>query len=338
MKFSIITPSLNQLAYLKRCVASVADQATEGNAHRVERMEIHHHVQDAGSTDGTVEWLERYAHNLKEHSLVTGHSPPDTPAYTFSYSSEPDAGMYDALNKGIEHVLNSIRSDPLTVSRGDFPDNKSQTTNNSRDSVIAWLNCDEQYLPGVLAAVAGVFSQRPKVDLLHGDVLVVDPAGRLQGFWKSMPLRRSYIEAGYLYNLSCALFFRKHIFSAGCRFDASFRAAADQCLIVNLLRQGVVSAVMRTYVAAYTFMPDNLSEQRFAQVEREKLLRQAANQNRLSRAILRIMRQGERLLRGCRMQAFPLEYALYVDDMNARQHFTSARVSSRWPGVRKNHG
>lgn len=291
MKFSIITPSFNQLAYLKRCVASIADQQVD---------EIEHIVVDGGSTDGTVEWLARRV----ERQLPAS-------SYQLAFISEADSGMYDALNKGICRASGNI---------------------------IAWLNCDEQYLPGALAAVAGFFSQRPKVDLLHGDVLVVDPAGRLQGFWKSMPLRRSYIETGYLYNLSCGLFFRKHIFSAGCRFDDSFRAAADQCLIVDLLRQGVVSAGMRTYVAAYTFMPGNLSEQRFAQVERETLLRQAANQNRLSRVILRIMRQGERLLRGCRMQAFPLEYALYADDMSERRRFTSARVSSRWPGVRRNHG
>lgn len=83
MMFSIITPSFNQLDFLKRCTASVADQNGIG---------VEHIVVDGGSEDGTVEWLTQYA------DAVTSQSRSD---YTFRFSSEKDKGMYDALNKGL---------------------------------------------------------------------------------------------------------------------------------------------------------------------------------------------------------------------------------------------
>ena len=80
-KFYIITPVLNSLSWLKRCVYSVADQVTED-------VEVYHFVQDGASTDGTVEWLQQWKQESAERE-----------GYTFAFESESDAGMYDALNK-----------------------------------------------------------------------------------------------------------------------------------------------------------------------------------------------------------------------------------------------
>jgi glycosyltransferase involved in cell wall biosynthesis len=71
MKFSIITPSFNQGRFLPDCVESVLSQTG---------VEIEHIVTDAGSTDETLEVLERYPH--------------------LQWISEPDKGMSDGINKG----------------------------------------------------------------------------------------------------------------------------------------------------------------------------------------------------------------------------------------------
>lgn len=84
MKFYIVTPAYNALSWLQRCIYSVADQVAEG-------VEVHHHIQDGGSSDGTPEWLENWQ---QEHA--------SSPGYTFTYESGKDAGMYDALNKAWE--------------------------------------------------------------------------------------------------------------------------------------------------------------------------------------------------------------------------------------------
>src|SRR5579871_2076106 len=64
--------------------------------------------------------------------------------------SEKDQGMYDAINRGWDK------------SRGD---------------ILAWLNCDEQYLPGALARVADFFRTHPDVDVLFADAVIVDADG-----------------------------------------------------------------------------------------------------------------------------------------------------------------
>jgi len=81
VKFSVITPSLNQLAWLQLCIASVADQ---------EGATVEHIVQDAGSTDGTPEWIRA-----------------DARASVFV---EKDSGMYDAINRGLRRAAGEIFS------------------------------------------------------------------------------------------------------------------------------------------------------------------------------------------------------------------------------------
>ena len=90
MNFVIITPSYNQVEFLRRCIASIADQVTD-------EIVIHHHVQDGGSSDGTGEFLKDYAGYMG--SIISS-------GYAFSYDIVSDDGMYDALNKGIEYALN----------------------------------------------------------------------------------------------------------------------------------------------------------------------------------------------------------------------------------------
>ncbi len=79
MDVSVVTPSLNMLGYLKRCVSSVRDQ----NYPRCE-----HIIMDGGSTDGTAEWL------AQQPSLVSAVGP--------------DNGMYDAVNLGFRRARGRI--------------------------------------------------------------------------------------------------------------------------------------------------------------------------------------------------------------------------------------
>ncbi len=284
MRFYIVTPSFNQINYLKRCVASIRDQA-------INRLELHHEVIDGASTDGTVQWLKR----------------EDVP-----HVSESDAGMYEALNKGIDRM---------------GADGAHQSK-----AIFAWLNADEQYLPGTLKAVADYFSEHPEADILCGDALVLDESSELITYWKSLPLRRAYLRTGTLYNLTCAMFFRARVFASGLRFDQQLKAVADLVLMDQLLAQGAKSACLSRYLAAYTYAVDNISNQRHAIEERVSYLRsQSLGQRMLIHPLARACRAGERLMRGTRRQMFPLTYEVYTSDLTRRTPLTSAHVPAQWP-------
>jgi len=72
--------------------------------------------------------------------------------------SEPDGGQSDALNKGFR------------LATGD---------------VLGWLNSDDLYRPGALAAVAAAFRAHPEVEWVHGRTEVIDAAGRVRRRWVS---------------------------------------------------------------------------------------------------------------------------------------------------------
>lgn len=77
LKISVITVSYNAAATIEQTMLSVLNQTYPN---------VEYIVIDGGSTDGTVDIIKKYAHRL---------------AY---WVSEPDGGIYDAMNKGIAHA------------------------------------------------------------------------------------------------------------------------------------------------------------------------------------------------------------------------------------------
>ena len=77
---SVITVCFNDFEGLQRTVASVYEQRRQ--------CDLEHFIVDGASTDGTREYIE-HAH---AEGIVDG------------YLSEPDSGIYDAMNKGLEHA------------------------------------------------------------------------------------------------------------------------------------------------------------------------------------------------------------------------------------------
>lgn len=75
-RIAIVTPSLNQATFLKTTIDSVVSQNYPA---------LDYHVQDGGSTDGSLDVLASYGDRL-------------------SWSSEPDGGQSAAINRGFENV------------------------------------------------------------------------------------------------------------------------------------------------------------------------------------------------------------------------------------------
>jgi glycosyltransferase involved in cell wall biosynthesis len=202
MRFSIITPSFRSSAWLKLCIASVADQG----------IELEHIVQDGLSDDGTLDWLM---------------SDQRVKAY-----AEKDAGMYDAVNRGLKR---------------------------SSGNILAYLNCDEQYLPGTLQAVADHFDRHPEIDVLFGDSLVVDAKGECICYRKVQVPFKCHTMVSHLQTFTCSTFFRRKIIDdCGLFFDTKWRVVGDADWVARLLEAKIRMGVFRRFTAAFTDTGENL--------------------------------------------------------------------------------
>ena len=212
--------------------------------------------------------------------------------------------MYDAINKG------------WGKAQGD---------------ILAWLNCDEQYLPGTLAKVAAAFQAHPEVDIVFGDVLLIRPDGSLIAYRKAMPLRWPYVVATHLYVASCTMFFRRHLFDDGFRFHTHYRAGGDAELILRLLRSGARCWHLREYVACFTQTGQNLGATPLAKREEGQMLAAAPRWIRWGRPVLRGLRWAEKFLYGCYRQGGPIAYNVFTDAAaSERRPFSVAHAGHRW--------
>ncbi len=264
------------LQYLQRCHSSITDQ---------EGVAFEHIIMDGQSTDGTVEWLEKQ---------------PDV-----EWRSEPDEGMYDAVNKGWQ------------MASGD---------------ILAYLNCDEQYLPGTLGFIKTYFDRHPEVDVLFGDTLVVDPDGCLLSFRKGYQPRMSYILASHLYVLSCTMFFRRKIMDDGFSLNSEYRIVADMDFVIRLLRNSYKAKHVRRYLSVFTWTGQNLSASERASKEEGQLFASAPFRIRLFRYPINAARLLHKLLSGAYFQKFPLEYRIYDGKGDqSRKYFVARSGSWKWP-------
>jgi glycosyltransferase involved in cell wall biosynthesis len=135
--FAIVMPVKDGRAFLDETVLSVITQSGP--------FTIRYHVQDGGSTDGTKERLKEWS------SLLQGGFPITCKGVTFSWSSEPDSGLYDATNKGFSRCC--------------------------KTKYMSWINSDDRYEPGAFASVAEVFGKFPDVDWIGGRPRVMAESG-----------------------------------------------------------------------------------------------------------------------------------------------------------------
>lgn len=295
MIFSVVTPSRNALRGLRRCIGSVRGQS---------QAMTEHIVMDGGSTDGTVPWLTQWQDRT---TSGTGSPVPGVPA--FRWTSEPDHGMYDAINKG------------WAQARGD---------------ILSWLNCDEQYLPDTLTRVAASFAANPGTDIVFGDTLIVTPDGSPLASRREIPLRASYVRNGFLYSLSCSTFFHRRLWDAGLlQWNGHYRYAADMDLMLRLLDKGRRVLHLPCHLALFGVDGANLSTTRAKEMatEVERIRRTYHARTWLLRLPYRMLRCVERLLRGCYLTT-TVHYAFATDEQPQYRHITPTRVGFRFTYAR----
>jgi len=230
--FSIVTPSFHQLEWLKICVASVRDQADALNP-RIPSLSVEHIIQDGGSAK-----LEEFAKQIGARFFLDG-SPPSVPtsfdspplSYHLVIHQEDDAGMYDAINRG------------LRKAKGDY---------------LAYINCDEQYLPGTLRTIADTFDQHPDVDIIFGDTLLLDINCQPVSYRRVVRPSPRYLRHVSPNLFSCAMFFRRRIIDDGIFFEKKWRVIGDAVWMYRVF-QKYHPYFLRQPIAAFVLTGSNLS-------------------------------------------------------------------------------
>ncbi|HTJ97637.1 MAG TPA: glycosyltransferase family 2 protein [Rhodocyclaceae bacterium] len=181
MKISIITVAFNAATTIEAALESVAAQT---------HQDIEHIVIDGASTDNTLAIIQRYRNRLA-HCV-----------------SEPDQGIYDAMNKG------------LRLASGE---------------IIGFLNADDIYAdPQVLERVASVMQEKD-LDALLGDTDFVSPdqPSRSLRRYRSDRFRPDRIAWGWM-PAHPAMFLRKRIYDQFGLFRTDYRIAGDFELVARM--------------------------------------------------------------------------------------------------------
>lgn len=205
IRFSVVTPSFKQTAYLKCCAASVQDQTGD--------FTVEHLIHDGGSGSEFDQWAEAQQ--------------------TAVCVSEKDDGMYDAINRGFRKA------------DGD---------------VIAWLNCDEQYLPGTLQRVARYFAAHKDVDILFGDVILADEVMSPLAYRQAVMPTLGHIRYSHLSTFSAATFVRRRVLDAGHFLETRWKTIADAVWIEQLLKAGYQGATLHEPLAVFCMLGSNLGQ------------------------------------------------------------------------------
>lgn len=182
MKISVITVTYNSAKTIADTLSSLAAQTHD---------DIEHVIVDGASSDDTLR-------------IVADHAQPWRHAV-----SEPDRGIYDAMNKGIGLVS------------GD---------------VVGFLNSDDFYAsPGALTKVAAAFVD-PAIDVVYADLCYVaqDDVRQIVRYCRSGPFAPGLFARGWA-PPHPTLFVRRKVFAKIGGFDLAYPIAADLELMARLL-------------------------------------------------------------------------------------------------------
>lgn len=190
-RISLVTPVRNSAKYIEQTIRSVLAQGYPN---------LDYFIVDGGSTDGSVDIIRKYEKQIS------------------GWISEPDNGMYDALNKGFARTSGEI---------------------------MGWISATDQLHTGGLSVVGSVFRDLSEVEWITGRPTIFNPEGHAVLVLPLTRWSRYRFLAGANRTIQQeSTFWRRRLWKkAGSRVDDSRKFASDFELWVRFFREAQIYPV-----------------------------------------------------------------------------------------------
>lgn len=208
---SIITVVFNGEKHLEQTILSVINQSYEN---------IEYIIIDGNSTDKTLDIIKKYEKNID------------------FWISEPDNGIYEAMNKGIK------------LAKGDY---------------VGLINSDDFYEPNAIEIVVNHIKNHSEIDVFFGNIYIINPnlnEKKLQTYKKGEKLEKIFSI------WHPTVFVKKETYEKLGYFNQTYRIAGDYELLLRFYKKGCKFCYINKVITnfregGFSYYNSNLSKERF---------------------------------------------------------------------------
>jgi glycosyltransferase involved in cell wall biosynthesis len=216
---------------------------------------------------------------------------------------EKDSGMYDAVNRGYRRA------------QGD---------------ILAYLNCDEQYLPGALKAVHDFFEAHPQIEVALAGTIVTDGEGKYLCHRPSMVPHLRHMWFRFPVLTSSIFIRRRVIHERGIFFDPRWRDLGDFHWVWALMKNEVPMAVYDHFTSIFTDTGENMNLKPNAIRENNETTAMAPGWVRMLKPVWIAHHRLRRLVAG-HFSLKPTSYSIYtLQSPEQRVRFDVPKPTAIW--------
>jgi glycosyltransferase involved in cell wall biosynthesis len=216
---------------------------------------------------------------------------------------EKDGGMYDAVNRGYRRATGDI---------------------------LAYLNCDEQYLPGALQAARDFFEAHSKIEVALAGTIVTDGDGKYICHRHSMVPDPRHIWFRFPVLTSSVFIRRKVVAERGIFFDTRWRDLGDFHWVRALMKNKVPMAVCDSFTSAFADTGENMNLKPNALREKAGTDAMTPGWVRMLKPVWIVHHRLRRLAAG-HFKLKPMSYEIYtLQSPKQRVRFDVAKPTAVW--------
>jgi glycosyltransferase involved in cell wall biosynthesis len=216
---------------------------------------------------------------------------------------EKDGGMYDAVNRGYRRATGDI---------------------------LAYLNCDEQYLPGALSAVHDFFDRHPHIEVAFAGTIVTDGEGKYICHRHSMVPHPQHMWFRFS-ALTSSLFLRRRVIhERGIFFDTRWRDLGDFHWVLALMKNKVPMKVFDHFTSVFADTGGNMNLKPNAIREKNETAAMTPRWVRMLKPVW-IMHHRLRRLAAGHFALKPASYSIYtLQSPEQRMQFEVPKPTAVW--------